>query len=80
MRDALADALLGSDKADRQVFRVGTVTKTIASGGALEVTLAGGTTLTSANLASYTPTIADTVLILQTDSDLCIMGKLVSGA
>jgi hypothetical protein len=75
VRDALADALLGADKTDRQVFRVGTVTSTSPT----EVSIAGGTSLSAAHLAAYTPVNADVVLVLQTDSDLCIMGQIVSG-
>lgn len=79
-RNPLVKALQRPDKADRQVFRVGIVTKTIVSGGSVEVSIGGATGLSAAYLAHYTPNIGDTVSILQTDSDLCIFGLIHTGS
>jgi hypothetical protein len=76
VRDPIVDAirdLLAKIPTDRH--RVGKITST----SPLEVSLGGATGLSASRLASYTPTLGDLVLILQTDTDLVIKGKLVSG-
>lgn len=77
MSDVVAQAVreLVRSQPQTQIMRVGTVTST----SPLEVTLAGGTTLSAARLAAYTATLSDTVLILQTETDLIILGKIISG-
>ncbi len=75
MKDALADALLPVDAADQLVCRVGTVT----DNSPCEVNLAGQDGLSASHLASYTPVIADVVLVLQTKTDLIILGQIISG-
>ena len=75
MKDALADALLPADAADTLTLRVGTVT----DDSPVEVNLGGQDGLSSAYLASYTPVISDVVLVLQTKTDLIILGLITSG-
>ena len=75
MKDTLSDALLPPDSGDNFVFRVGTV----SNDSPIEVTIAGADALSAAYLDSYTPTIDDVVLILQSKSDLIILGQIESG-
>lgn len=75
MRDPLADVLLAADTDDEARFRVATVSGT----SPLEVAMGGETGLSASRLSSYTPTLNDRVLVLQGESDLTILGKLVSG-
>lgn len=53
---------------------VGTVTST----NPLEVTLGGGTSLSASRLSTYTRNPGDRVLILQTETELVVLGKLVN--
>jgi hypothetical protein len=77
VRDPVVDAireLLAKLPTDRH--DVGKVTSTTP----LEVSLRGATGLSASRLASYTtPTIGDLVLILQTETNLVIKGKLLPG-
>ena len=75
MKDALAQALLPVDAADQLVARVGIVT----DNSPCEVNVAGQDGLSAAHLASYTPVVDDVVLILQTKTDLIILGLITSG-
>ena len=75
MSDALAKILLGSDVDDALKLRVGTVSGTAP----VEVTLLGQSGLTASHLASYTPATSDLVAILQNNTDLLILGSIVSG-
>ncbi len=75
MRDALADVLLPADATDALALRVGTVT----DDSPVEVNIGGVDGLTAAHLASYTPVIADVVLVAQTKTDLIILGKITTG-
>lgn len=78
MRDTLADVFLSpADTADSAVFRVATVSAT--GGGVIEVSMIGQAGLSAAYLTSYTPVVADVVLVLQTKSDLIILGKIHTG-
>ena len=75
MSNPLADAIRGRDVTIPTHARVGVVT----SASPLEVSLAGGTGLSAARINGYTPSIGDTVLILQLEPDLIILGLIISG-
>ena len=75
MRSPVADAIRTITADARSPIRVGTVTST----SPLEVSLGGQSDLSSARLSSYTATLNDQVLILQSEPDLIILGKIVSG-
>ena len=76
MRDYLADVLLPEDSNDSLKLRVGTVTST----SPLEVSVGGQTGLTASRLSAYSaPGTADLVAILQTKTDLLILGKIIAG-
>ena len=79
MKDQLADALLASDTFDPPALRVGVV----SDNSPLEVDLAGGTGLTASYVQPYTSapgtaSIGDNVLILQTKTDLIILGQIIA--
>lgn len=75
MRDDLADAVRQIVASLPRLVRVGTVTST----SPLEVNLAGQTGLSASRNSNYTPTLSDTVLVLQTETDLIIICKITSG-
>ena len=75
MRSPVADAIRTITADQRGPIRVGTVTST----SPLEVALGGQSGLSSARLSSYTATLNDQVLILQSEPDLIILGKILSG-
>lgn len=75
MKDPLADVLLPTDTADDVVFRVATVSST----SPVEVDYAGGTGLSAAYCAAYTPVVDDQVLVLQTKTDLIIIDAIITG-
>ena len=75
MRDPLADVMLPEDTSDQLTLRVGTVSGTTP----VEVALAGATGLSASHLASYTPVLNDVVAILQTKTDLLILGPTTTG-
>jgi hypothetical protein len=75
VRTPLADALRRRDVVIPTRARVGTVTST----SPLEVTLAGGTALSSARINGYTPVLNDVVLVLQLEPDLIILGLIITG-
>lgn len=76
MKDYLADALLAADAADSLTLRIGTVTGT----SPLEVNVGGQAGLTASRLSSYSsPGTADLVAVIQTKTDLLILGKIISG-
>lgn len=75
MSDPLADVLLPSDKAEAAAFRVGT----ISDDSPVEVDIGGATGLNASYLNTYTPVIGHNVLVLQTDTDLIIFGRILSG-
>jgi len=75
MRTPLSDAILGAGNGGNPTrARVGTVSST----SPVEVTLAGQSGLSAATLSGYTPVVNDTVLILQLEPDLIILGKIIS--
>lgn len=79
MRDPLAAVLLPADTPDNTDGRVATVT----SATPVEVTIAGGTGLSAAYIIPYTlanpPAVDDQVYLIQTKTDLIIIGKIMSG-
>lgn len=76
MRSPLADALRGyRDVVLPTRARVGVVTST----SPLEVSLAGQSGLSAARINGYTPVLSDTVLVLQLEPDLIILGLIISG-
>lgn len=80
LAQAIRLAVTGPDAAPRERHRIGVVT----SVSPLEVYLPGMTSpdpgLPASRVASYTsPAAGDRVLILQDDTDLAILGKLISG-
>jgi len=76
MRSPLSDAIhrVGDSSIPTRA-RVGTVSGT----SPLEVTLAGVSGLTASRINGYTPSLGDTVLILQLEPDLIILGQIISG-
>jgi hypothetical protein len=75
VKDPIADVLLPEDTPDDGEMRVGTVT----DNSPVEVTIAGGTGLSAAYCARYTPAINDVVLVWQTKTDLIIIDQINSG-
>jgi hypothetical protein len=75
VRSPVADAIRALTADVRSPIRVGTVTST----SPLEVALGGQSGLSSARRSSYTATLSDQVLILQSEPDLIILGKIVTG-
>lgn len=80
MSHLIRDALRDPDRDPSVRRRIGKVTSTAP----LEVALAGMTVppdagLPASRIASYTPVVGDRVLILQDDTDLAIVGRLISG-
>lgn len=79
LASAIRRAVLGADAAPALVRRKGKVT----SVAPLEVYLPGMAApdlgLPANRLASYSPVVGDRVSILQSDGDLLVLGKLISG-
>lgn len=75
MRNPLAQELLPTDRVDKQTFRKGIVTST----SPVEVSLGGQTGLPANYAAGYTPVVDDVVIVLQTDTDLCIFDQIMDG-
>jgi hypothetical protein len=75
VKDYLADVLLPSDKPESVAFRVGTISATSPVG----VDIGGETGLNASYLNTYTPTNGHVVLVLATDIDLVILGRIISG-
>lgn len=76
MSDPLADVLLADDSPRPVRARVGTVT----SDDPLEVALSGQGGLPASRVQAYGPiVIGDVVLVLQVDTDLVVIDKLIFG-
>lgn len=73
--DALSAVLLSGDAEDTVRFRVALVT----SSSPLEITMGGQGGLSASRCAAYSPSFGDRVLVLQSNTDLVIIDRLISG-
>lgn len=75
MKDPLADAFFGRDNDPAARIRQAVVSGTSPT----EVTLAGQSGIPAATCSGYSPVVSDVVLVIQLETDLIIIDKVVSG-
>jgi hypothetical protein len=75
VRNDIADILFPDDTDDTMRLRQGTVSGT----SPLEVTIGEQSGLSAQYFASYTPVIDDVVAIIQTKTDLLVLGTVEGG-